>query len=463
MTRSDVIIVGGGFSGMMLAVHLLSDPRGPGVVLIERAPVVGRGRAYADLGQPWRLNVCAGNMSAFPADPGHFLRWWAERNPSAAHDDFVERRIYGRYLQDILGAVRSRPDAAERLRIVHGEAVGAACDHAGAKVRLRSGETLSGERLVLALGAGPPRPLPGLEGLDRDLHVADPWSAAVTDGLNPGDEVLLLGSGLTMIDAALALASAGASRIHALSRRGLTPRAHKLDGEPRPEPPLESPRTATGQLRLLRRDADALGWRAAVDARRPVTTQLWRSLPPPERQRMLRHLRPWWDAHRHRLAPELAEQVSELKARGRLHVSAGRLIRARAVGRGVEVIWRHRGSWTERALSVRRVVNCTGLGGLSTLRGEPLVRSLLDAGRIRADRDRLGVDVDDDSRAYDALGCTSDRLFVLGPLTQGAFWEATAVPDLRNRVLLLAEQIRRLHDRSEPRPQIPRAASTVAR
>lgn len=444
MARPNVLIVGAGFSGLMLAVHLMSDPRGPRVTLFERRGEWARGLAYADLGQPWRLNVCAGNMSAFPADPGHFLRWWRDRNPAGEHHDFVERRIYGDYLQDVLAHLRRRPDAAERLDLVEAEAVDARAMAAGAAVTVRDGRGFEGEHLVLAVGSGAPRPPAGCGTLDPDLFVADPWSADVSRGLSARDEVFLLGTGLTMVDACLALATTGVRRVHALSRRGLLPRAHRNDLPAPPEPPAAAPERMVEGLADLRRAADQVGWRSAVDSLRPATTRFWRALSDPERDRFLRHLRPWWDVHRHRLAPELSERLERLVAEGRLRPSAGRLIAVETqAGDRVKVVWRPRGARDPLSVSVRRVVNCTGLGGFGGLTREPLIGGLIAAGLLRSDADRLGADVDVDSRAIGADGRPSPRLSVLGPLTQGAFWEATAVPDLRNRALLLAERLRR--------------------
>lgn len=444
MKAERVIVVGGGFSGLMLAVHLLSDPRGPAVTLIERRPEFCRGRAYADMGQPWRLNVCAGNMSAFPADPLHFLRWLQARDPAASFHDFAERRVYGDYLQGVLREVAARPDAPTRLTLLCGEAVAAKTTDAAVEVGLADGTTLEGDALVLAVGSGTPLAMPGVEALDADRYVADPWSQDVTGGLVTGDSVLLLGSGLTMVDAALALSGVeGLGTIYTLSRRGVLPRAHGVNLPPPPAPAPDLPTCPAQLLRHVRRHAETVGWRGAVDALRPVSTTLWRSTSDKRRRRFLRHLRPWWDAHRHRLAPELWARLNTLQAAGALHSLAGRLRLAEPTADGgVEVAWRPRGVEADATFRVRRVINCTGLGGVATAAADPLLADLLARGLIRGDAQRLGLEVDRDSRAVGADGRASARLHVLGPLTQGAFWEATAVPDLRNRALLLAEHLR---------------------
>ena len=70
-----------------------------------------------------------------------------------------------------------------------------------------------------------------------------------------------------------------------------------------------------------------MGWREAIDGLRPSVQSLWRDASLAERQRFLRHLRPWWDIHRHRIAPEVATAVDRLVAEGRLSFLAGRIDR----------------------------------------------------------------------------------------------------------------------------------------
>ena len=54
-------------------------------------------------------------------------------------------------------------------------------------------------------------------------------------------------------------------------------------------------------------------WRSVIDALRPHTQRLWRSMSLVQRRRFLRHARPYWDLHRHRMAPEIEEQMAALR------------------------------------------------------------------------------------------------------------------------------------------------------
>jgi uncharacterized NAD(P)/FAD-binding protein YdhS len=71
----DVAVIGAGFSGTMVAVHLLRQTDSqPTVGLIERSSDFARGLAYRTRDLSHRLNVPAAKMGAFPddvEDPNH--------------------------------------------------------------------------------------------------------------------------------------------------------------------------------------------------------------------------------------------------------------------------------------------------------------------------------------------------------------------------------------------------------
>ncbi|MDB5447950.1 MAG: FAD-dependent pyridine nucleotide-disulfide oxidoreductase, partial [Phenylobacterium sp.] len=229
-----VAVIGAGFSGLLTALHLLrAEPRIT-VRLVERAPRFGRGRAYATGHPDHLLNVRASNMSAFAERPDHFLQWLHDSGEGGV-DGFVRRGRYGDYLQHLLREAVARAGQAGRLLLEQDEAVAVTRDGEGFTVRLALGRAFQAQAVVLALGlmpAPPPRDV-GAEAAGAPGYVADPWAAELSE-LPPG-EVLLLGSGLTMVDMALSLAEQD-RRVTALSRRGLLPRIHVSVGAA-PAPP----------------------------------------------------------------------------------------------------------------------------------------------------------------------------------------------------------------------------------
>lgn len=439
-----VAIVGGGFSGALQAINLLRHD-GPEAVLIERRPEAGRGVAYSASHPALLLNVRAANMSAFPDEPDHFCRWLEQRGVPA--DGFVPRAIYGEYLGELLD--QARQSSTDRLRILQASAVAVESGRDGVGVHLDDGTVVTADALVLALGNLPPVPPDNLhpEEMPAGTYAPNPWTADIARTLGEDETVLIVGTGLTMVDAALLLEEHGfRGRIVALSRRGLTPKqhgtSHPVATKLSERPPLE----ASALLSEVRRRAVEVGWRAAVDELRPFTRSMWLAASTEQRRRFLRHLRPWWDVHRHRIAPAVAERLDRLRASGRLVIVAGKTQSFVADGPAqVTVRWRPRGQSDIEQLSVRRVINCSGPIVDIDRTEEPLLRQLRTAGLATSDGLGLGLATDRDGRLVGADGRPSDRIYALGPMTRGSFWEITAVPDIRIQTWTLARHLSNAH------------------
>ena len=441
----SVAIVGAGFSGSLMALHLLrSGPPDLRVLLIERRGGFGPGLAYGACGPEHLLNVRVGNMSAFPHDPGHLAGWLCREGRTVHASTFITRETYGRYVTDlILQAVRTA-DGADRLLLVHDEAVSVVPTTTGLTVQLAMGNAHEVDAVVVAAGNAPPSPLPdvGLEQLPSAIYADDPWAAAIGESLDPTAPVLLLGTGLTMVDMAVSLEAANhRGPIVAISRRGLTPQVHGRFAQL----PVGAPEPSSGQLsqmvRWVRRRAADVGWYEAIDALRPVTHAIWARADLATRRRFLRHLRPWWDVHRHRMAPATAELIGKMRSSGRLQVLAGRITRTSAGAGGAQIVWRPRGGAHDETFRVARIINCTGPGAARSEARDPLIRDLLQRRLARIDPMGLGLEVDDLCRLIGRDDDNASRLYAVGPLTRGSFWETVAVPDIRNQVAAVAGRL----------------------
>jgi uncharacterized NAD(P)/FAD-binding protein YdhS len=433
-----VAIIGAGFSGTLQAINLLRH-QGPRATLIERAPVAGTGLAYGAAHPSHVLNVRAANMSAFPDDPGHFVRWLEVRGVRDAAAAFIPRVTYGEYLRELLEA--GLRDPSGRLSLVRGEVEDLAFGE-GVTVRLRD-RSLEADAAVLAVGNLPPHDPPGLDPdkLSPARYKGDPWDASVPEQLAETDTVLAIGTGLTMVDVVLLLDARGfRGRIVAVSRRGLLPRPHAPGGDW--EKMVERPGTVASRLlHQVRSRGEAIGWRNAVDELRPFTQGMWGNAGDEERTRFLRHLRPWWDVHRHRLAPEVHARLMAVMERGQLEVIAGKTLGFAETAAGVEVTLRRRGADTPETLLAQRIVNCTGPLGDLARSAEPLLQRLAARGVIRPDAAHLGIDVDNQGQTIAADGAPNARLYALGPMTRGAFWEIVAVPDIRTQTWNVARRL----------------------
>lgn len=296
--------------------------------------------------------------------------------------------------------------------------------------------------VVVATGNAPPD-TPAIiadAALPLESYAPDPWAPDALDELATDAPVLLLGTGLTMVDLALSLATRGhQGEVMALSRRGLLPRAHAIAPEPPLDPPSPAPRALSLMLRETRAASRAADWRCVIDAWRPVTQTAWEESDDATRRRFLRHLRPWWDVHRHRLAPDVAATIEAQIADGALRVMAGRLTAVSQSGDGVRVRWASRGGGEGTAI-VARIISCTGAGS-EFGRGNALIEQLAGEGAIVPDPLGLGIACDEQSRAVDCEGASVPWLYLIGPPTRGRWWEVTAVPDIRNAAATLAAQL----------------------
>ncbi|WP_441236147.1 FAD/NAD(P)-binding protein [Bradyrhizobium sp. 930_D9_N1_4] len=438
------IVIGGGASGVLLAFQLLkTSPPNFRVTLIEKRSEIGRGLAYHAGNPEHLLNVRVSNMSALPDDPEHFWTWLCARPGGPQCPDpycFVPRQTYGDYLAELIAPLKAR-DGAQGLTIIRDECIAIQENASGVTVALAEGAPLTGTLAVLATGHD--------AAASRLPRHADPWASPADAGIDSNATVLILGTGLSMVDYVLSLLRHGhQGRIVAMSRRGLLPRAHRR---------VEAMRLGEGEIpfgarigvllswfrrRIAIHVAEGGDWRSAIDAVRPFTQRLWQELPPESRRRFLEHARAWWDVHRHRTAPEVEARIAEALSTGRLTVIPGKLVTVVPNTDRALVRYRRRGRSELSELEIGAIVDCTGIVRDPGASSNPAVRSLLDAGHARIDPLRIGIDVTPDCAIVDRLGSPSRRLYAIGPLTRAAFWEIIAVPDIRQQCAELAARIR---------------------
>lgn len=447
-----IAVIGAGFSGVMTAIHLLwRCAPGERVYLVERGGRLGPGLAYGTSNRRHLVNVRAENMSAFADEPEHFVRW-LERLPPTQRAEaaertiagtFAQRSVFGAYVQELLREAIARQDGADNLYLVTDEATAVRPVGGGFMLETGSGRSYPVDAAVLALGnlvEAKPR-LPG--------YVANPWSITATAPLEAQRPVVLIGTGLTMVDICLALVEQGfTGPIHAISRRGLLPQGHapstpwddlQLDGRDR--------RSLLALFRAVRREIrrageQGIGWRAVIDAVRPHVQSLWAGLTLADKARFVRHVRPWWDVHRHRMAPPVAATIAALCAAGTIRTHAGRIVAIAAADEGgLRVRWRPKGEGGESEIVAQRVIDCTGTIGDHCRSGDPLVERLLADGLARPAPLGLGVDCTTYGALIGAQGQPAQQLFAVGPVTRGALWEIIAVPEIRAQAEQVAERV----------------------
>jgi uncharacterized NAD(P)/FAD-binding protein YdhS len=469
---ATIAIIGGGFSGTVLAANLLHrPPMGPTrIVLVERRPQIGHGAAYGPSDYPFLLNVPAARMSATSYEPEHLIDFARRQLPHVGPETYLPRQLYGEYLHEFLRAAERTAPRHVQLECVHGEVTALRPQGHGQTLVMLGERQLLAEQVVLACG-DPPPPVRryAADVADCDAYVAEPYQ---TPRARSTDRTLLLiGTGLTMVDIAVAAAAEHpALQLIALSRHGRLPASQPGATVPAVlEAAFDRPgilashsvRELAMAVRVLAEGAEARGgdWREAIARMRECAPGIWAQLDECERRRFLRHVRVYWETRRHRMPPEFAQRVAHLRRERRLEVRAGTVDELRRDGKRIAVRWRARGQREIGQFVVDRVVDCTGSDNRLQHTTDVLWRQLLEAGLATPDALGLGPCTGPHGTLIDASGCCAQRLFYLGPMLRAAYWEATAVGELRARAETLAAMLAN----REPAPMPAETGSTSVR
>ncbi|MGH8036254.1 MAG: FAD/NAD(P)-binding protein [Stenotrophomonas sp.] len=438
---ADLAIIGGGAAGVLVALNALrSATSAVQIVLFEPASTLAQGIAYAT---PWPehlLNVPAGKMSGLPELPGDFVDYLLQADAlpgvprDVVADTFVARRHYADYLQQRLAEAQAHSAAA--LHVVHEPVMALQPGASLQQLRLADGTQWQARQVVLACGNSMrPLPAPGADALPPG-RVVDAWDYDGVRMLAGDGDLAIIGSGLSMADSVVALATAGhRGRIHVLSRHALLPlpHAHAGSAEFDPQPLLDMPLRA--RMRALRghvRDAAAqcLPWQSVMDRIRPLGQALWQSLDGADQRRFLRHVVRYWDVHRHRIAETVHAQVAALEQSGQLQRHRARLD-ALLVLDGTLQLHAHGPQGGMQPVNVGAVINATGVETRALAMRNPLLQQLLADGHARPGPHGLGLDSDAAGRVRDAQGQPQPGLQLVGSLRIGTLWESLAIPELR--------------------------------
>ncbi|GAA0283875.1 FAD/NAD(P)-binding protein [Rhodovulum strictum] len=420
-----------------MALHLLRHSPSARVVLIEKSGVPGCGVAYGTDDPAHLLNTRVSNMSAFADDPADFLDWLRARvDPSACPFSFVSRGFYGRYLTEKMAGAQG----GDRLSCLTAEALRVIPQAQGVSVHLADGSVLSADLAVLATGHSLPDADPG-------GALTLPWGS---DPLPDRDaDVLIVGTGLTMVDQVMTLLDSNhRGRIEAISRRGLLPQPH-VDAAPEAigadELPLGQPVSVLMhwlRYRVALTQAQGGDWQSVVDGLRPHVQSLWQSMDEAARARFLRHACAWWEVHRHRLPPPSAERLKSAIGEGRLSLRRASFLGAERTSRNA-VLARLRptgaGAGAEEYRLFHHVFDCRGVRRDPDRHSVPVIRNLIAEGLASLDPLRLGIVVDARARVLRPDGTALSGVFAIGPVSRSAFWEITAIPDIRVQVAGLAK------------------------
>lgn len=450
-----VAIIGGGFTGAAVAYHLASR-RLPGlgpITVVEPRSLLGAGLAYSAPDAAHRINVPAAKMSLISQQPGHFAEW-LERTGAADREAetpeghvFAQRRLFGLYVDATL-----LPLVGEGL-IYHRQTVATAITRQGArfKIALEDGTALLADYVVLAATHPQPAVPAALQSLVGEKGFVDnAYAADAVAGVGLRDRVLIVGNGLTSADIVAALDARGhVGPITSLSRHGLRSKGHAATAmEPRGDFSTAPATTVLELLALIRAElaagqAAGESWHAVFDALRNQGGAIWAGLSAPERRRLVRHLRVFWDVHRFRIAPQVEAVLERRIAEGNLDIVAGSAVAAHAARAGFAIDIRPRTSRTIRHEAFDAVIIATGPAHAAVIHDNPAIASLHAAGLVQLDANGLGLAVGPDAVVLDAAGSPVPRLFVAGPLARGTFGELMGLLEVTRHAEFVAGEIAR--------------------
>jgi uncharacterized NAD(P)/FAD-binding protein YdhS len=470
--RKSVAIIGGGLTGGAIAYHLAERGATADITVFEPRAELGQGLAYGTDDGAHRINVPAAKMSLLPSEDAHFVNWIAETNalvddPQALAADgqvYARRSLFGCYVSEHI-----QPHL-EAGRIVH-ERGRVTSISKGAQnswlIVTAAGARHEADIVVLATT----HPAPGVPAvLDRALG-NDPRlipDATVKDALRhikPSANVVIVGTGLTMADVVASLDSQGhTGSIFAFSRRGLLSRGHARETHLNFGEFVGSAISARALLRAVRATIEdalrqGIPWQPVIDAVRAQATLFWPNLPVAERQRIVRHLRPYWDVHRFRIAPQIEAILKDRIAAGTLTVKAASLVSAQADADGIQIGVRSRKDQKIETVSADYVVVTTGPAHGAVLATQPHLASLAREGHITADAFGLGISCNRRGQALDAGGDAQTSLLIAGPLARGTFGELMGLPQVTNYAQAIAGKV--LDELSQTRIS-PEAVLTAA-
>ena len=457
-TSFDIIVLGAGYTGSALTAQLSRRAK-PGTRILLAGDEETLGLAYGAAAPMHLLNVAAGRMSMWPDQPDDFVQWLIASGHAGEQEiqgvpipeRFIPRAVYGSYVRDRLGETIARTNAVVERRIARALQL----DRTDAGWRVAFGDGTSAVAPVVAICLGNQAgslPLPASAYAEAASHwiIIDPWRDPRLADIAPNDRVLVIGTGLTMVDFVLQREhDAHPGQTLAISRRGVLPQVHALHAEPGvPTSGIDRPLSLLELTRLVRsgieeRVAAGEDWRPIIDGLRPETQRLWMRLSPAEQSRFLRHLGAHWGAARHRMPPIAHHRLTAMLEDGRLEVLSGRVAGLGHADGRLDASLNLRNEQETRHLQVDWVVNCTGPGRDPARTGNPFLCALLYAGIARSDVLRLGLETDADDRVIGREGKPQPGLFALGPVAMGRRYEIVAVPDLRVQCEDVAERILR--------------------
>jgi uncharacterized NAD(P)/FAD-binding protein YdhS len=423
-----IAIIGGGFSGTMVIRQLIDHGFRGTIHRFIRENSETLGPAYKDNSTPLLLNVRNKNMSAFPDDPTHFVRFLEVHFPEdALPNNFVQRSIYGHYLKTIWDETKDLVKKTEiQLQLVSSYQV----------------DYEEYDAIVLATGNELPRIPSGLNDkvFNSPFYQGNPWEIDF-ESIQHELPIFILGNGLTMVDTVLSLRQAGfQQKIVALSTHGFNMLVHpenEVLTQQVSAPVQQDLHSLVHFFNIQRKGLSHAQFLLLVDSFRPYFSTWWQRFSLDEKKLFISKFRHVWGTIRHRIPTQIAQKINEERISGQLVVQAGKLLSFQENGQFAQIAYTSDNKVINGDFAC--LINCTGPETDITVMSNPVIKDLLSKQWILPDLIRQGIDIQADTHL--ALGSAPMKIYAIGNLCKGNLWESTAVGELRAQAKLIAKGI----------------------
>lgn len=446
-----IIIIGAGFSGVMTAVNLIKFSEQPlKIYLADSRKERAKGLAYSTNNDLHLLNVPAGKMGAFHDDIENFYKWIKEHYSQFKADDFVPRRIYGEYLDSIFSEYKKKALSKNiQLNEINDKAIDITIINNRYQVAFKYHEMIIADKVILATGNFPPRNISVTtpEFYKSESYFQNPWGEKVFEKLTDNN-ILLIGSGLTMVDLVLSLFQRNYhGKVYVISPHGYIPRVHeKTQDYPYFFDENNLPETVKHAFKIIKNEIkkaekQGISWHSVVDSIRPFTQKIWLNFSTEEKNKFMKYLRHRWGVLRHRMAPQVSEIFNSLLKNKQIEIFAGKIISFDESENNIKVVFKNRKSNNIQEIRVEKVINCTGPESDITRIDDQLIKNLLEKKLIKPDSIKLGIDASPTGNILNENNEVEKNFFTIGNNLKGVLWESTAVPELRQQSYILALEL----------------------
>lgn len=446
-------IVGGGLSGTLLCIYLMKYNKKPlTLFLFEKKPEqLHKGVAYSSKLPYQLLNVPVKGMSLLEDDSLHFYDWLKTQNIDITPDDFVSRKLFGEYLSDYLKETVEEnkqhdviviQEEVTNIREENGSQIIYCSNHSGLKV----------SKVFLCTGNFPASNLKGFSKavLESNYYVSNPWSGDNLSQINSNDTILVVGTGLTMVDQVMSITKHTdfKGKIIAISRRGLLPLPHGETPTFQISQTIDFTKCTFLELyQFIKKEvkkAKSLGlsYRSVIESIRPHLDRIWRNLSLTDKKQFITHFKPYWEIHRHRIPAKSSDYLKSLINQNKLKIVAGRINIAEIKNDKILVETQLKGCKKVQEIEVSWIINCTG--SLSNYKDidSKLYTNLFINNVLTSAEFNFGLNTTEQGFGVNSKGDINKNIILVGPTAKGNnFWEITALKEIRQQVNLIIKEV----------------------